>query len=145
MRYAFLMLLPAFMPAGRHLQDGAAHDLDRLQGTWLLIGAERANPQVPDKMVGTTATVESVVAITPVNNVAVITAANGVIATISIQSIVSLPASDYITSFAPLDSIITIATMIGTTSKRRARNKKVFIARPAASLRAWKTSLRAWR
>ena len=55
MRYLLLMLVPAFVPAGRHLQDGAALDLDRLQGTWLLIAAERANPMVPDKMVGTTA------------------------------------------------------------------------------------------
>lgn len=54
MRYLVLMLVPAFMPAGRHLQDGAKLDLERLQGAWILTNAERRHPIVPDKMVGNT-------------------------------------------------------------------------------------------
>jgi uncharacterized protein (TIGR03067 family) len=55
MRYIVLMLVPAFVPVGRHLQDGAVVDLERLQGAWILTHAERAQPISADKMIGNTA------------------------------------------------------------------------------------------
>jgi uncharacterized protein (TIGR03067 family) len=58
MRYLFLLLATALVPAGRHVQDGARIDLDRLQGTWVLTHAERAHPIVPDKMIGNTAIIK---------------------------------------------------------------------------------------
>lgn len=50
MRILFTLLAIAFVPAERHFQDAGKTDLERLQGSWLLVHIEREHPITPDKM-----------------------------------------------------------------------------------------------